>query len=363
MEQALWLNTQKVYFSAIRQGIFPAEINEDEKQPLLFCQEWLNGKTYFTLSTSGTTGTPKKIEVRREQMEISAKMTGKALQLQPGDKALVSLNTRYIGGIMMLVRGLVLNLQLTIIPPSSLPLAQFAAHTHFAFLSFVPIQLQAILELESDKISILNRAKAILLGGAPVSTTLEKQIQQITAPVYQTYGMTETLSHIALRKLNGEGKQAYYTILEGVTISLDERNCLVIHAPMAADNPIVTNDVVQLLSPDTFIWQGRIDNIINSGGVKIQAEKIEKTVEQVFFEMKINCRFFVASLPHPRFGEAVALFIEKINMSSPEEKKLLQKLSNELHPYEIPKYIRYLPAFQETPTGKIDKKKSILQFS
>lgn len=359
-QPTLYLSTCSLLFDDLKKGFFPSALSEYEKQTVRFCHDWLNGQETFTVATSGSTGTPKPILLTRRQMALSARMTAKALGLQSGDRALVNLSTQYIAGIMMLVRGLELGLSLTIIPPSSLPLSEFPETAHFDFLSFVPMQLQATLQQTPQKISILNWAKAILLGGAPVSEALTEQIQVIQAPVFHTYGMTETVSHIALKLLNGPGKQKYFTVLEGVEIHADESGCLVIRTPVLNDQEVITNDVVKLISNHSFEWFGRIDNVINSGGVKVQAEKVEAVVGRIFETLKLTQRYFIAALPHPELGEAVTLFIEGAPLTPTIEQHLWEGLrSSELPRYEVPKSISYKPVFLETPTGKIDKRRIV----
>ncbi|QHT67125.1 AMP-binding protein [Rhodocytophaga rosea] len=358
-KEGIWLNDRFVSFISIGSNDFPSDISPDELQALHFCQDWLKGSATFIIHTSGSTGLPKSIHLNRDQMIQSALLTGKMLQLQAGDSALVNLNTQYIGGMMMLVRGMVLGLNLWIVPPSLIPLKELPSHLYFDFLSFVPVQLQAVLENMPDRITTLNKAKAILLGGAPVSQGLEKQLQQIEAPIYQTYGMTETLSHVALKRVNGVEKKEYYTTLPGVEITTDERACLVIRAPFTGAQPIVTNDVVKLLSPTTFNWLGRIDNVINSGGIKIQAERIERITEQVLLVSQINRRFFIGSLPHAQLGETVTIFMEGNALSKEAETQLLHSIAVLTNRFEKPTSIVYIPAFLETPSGKIDKPQTI----
>jgi O-succinylbenzoic acid--CoA ligase len=346
-------------YDQIRQGAFPDTLSAYEIQTLIFCQQWLSGQETFTLLTSGSTGTPKSITFHRQQMIASAHMTGKALGLVAGDRALVTLPTQYIGGRMMLIRGFELKLVMTILSPSSLPLSPFTDDTQFDFLSLVPLQLQNTLAQTPEKIAIFNRAKAILLGGAPISPILEAQLQAIQAPIYHTYGMTETISHIALKRLNTSSRQIHFTVLEGVKISTDDRGCLVIYAPFLNGEPVVTNDVVQLLSPSTFEWIGRIDHVINSGGVKVQAEKVEQVVERVLDKLSLHRRFFVAPLPDALLGEAVTLFIEGSPLSTSQEKSLTDQVNLYLTSYEKPKSIRYISAFAQTASGKLDKRQSI----
>jgi O-succinylbenzoic acid--CoA ligase len=337
----------------------PLGLTPYESQVVAFCRQWGGGQETFALQTSGSTGTPKPITLTRTQMAASAHLTGKVLGLQPGDRALVNLNTQYIGGLMMLVRGMELGLQLVVEAPTSLPLAGFDPDVHFDFFSFVPLQLQHTLEQDHTRIPLLGRAKAILVGGAPVSAGLEELTQVVAAPVYQTYGMTETVSHVALRRLNGPGRQAHYTLLEGVKMTTDERNCAIIDSNLPGLSPVVTNDVVELLTPTTFRWLGRADNMINSGGVKVQAEKIEALVEKIFGDLRVKKRFFVVGLPHPELGESVALIVEGNPLLNQTEAHLTQLLQLSLTKYERPKSIRYVPSFAETLTGKIDKHRTL----
>jgi o-succinylbenzoate---CoA ligase len=361
--KGIWLKNKFVSYSDIQNKDYPKSCTYDELQALDFCYGWLSGTTTFTIHTSGSTGLPKSIHVSRDQMIQSAHLTGQALQLHVGDSALVNLNTSYIGGMMMLVRGLVLGLELWIVPPSLLAFQELCSELHFDFLSFVPMQILAILEKMPDHIAMLNRAKAILIGGAPVSEGLEKQLQLIKSPIYQTYGMTETLSHIALKRINGVEKKDYYTTLPGIEISTDERARLIIRTPFTGPQPIITNDVVQILSQNTFIWLGRIDNIINSGGIKVQAEKIERITEQVLLNSQINRRFFIGALPHSQFGETVTLFMEGDAFSNNDEKKLLHDIAIHTSRFEKPTSVVYISHFIETPSGKIDKIQTIRQYS
>lgn len=359
---SLLLSNKRYSYEVIRQGNFPAALAEYERNTWQCCHDWLTGKETFTLRTSGSTGPPKSIALTRTQLETSARMTGKALDLQPGDSALVNLHTDYVAGLMMLVRGFVLDLHLTIVPPAALPFREMPADASFDFLSFVPLQLQATLEQMPERITTLNAAKAILVGGAPVNRPLLELLQQIHTPVYQTYGMTETISHIALRQLNGKCRSDYYTVLPGVHIRTDERDCLVIQTPTRPDETIVTNDVVKLNTPDSFAWLGRIDNVINSGGVKVQAEKVEQTVSKLVSRLGLSRRLLVAGLPHPQLGESVTLILEGEPIEALQEEQIRQQLSRtSLTRYEIPKSIRYVPFFAETSTGKLDRKRTIEQ--
>lgn len=335
-----------------------------EADALAFCRAWQNGQTEFTLYTSGSTGTPKSITLTRAQMQASARLTGQTLGLRADDAALVCLNIRYVAGVMMLVRGLELGLPMTIIEPVSNPLARFNPATiRFAFTAFVPLQLQTILTDAPDKVPILNSMKAILVGGAATSPTLERALQVIEAPVYATYGMTETVSHIALRRLNGSEHTDWFTALNAVNLGTDERNCL--HITSAATNfeRIQTNDVVELLDTTRFRLLGRADLVINSGGVKVQPERVEQIVQDVLARYGPVPRLFVAGLPDERLGQRVTVISEQWAVSSSQWAVIQEAVRAELGPYAVPKEWRTVPMFAETPTGKIDRKATIARLS
>ncbi|SOD81457.1 AMP-binding protein [Spirosoma fluviale] len=343
-----------------------------EEEALAFCRSWLGGQQQFTLYTSGSTGTPKPIALTRSQMQASARLTGQTLGLQPDDSALVCLNIRYVAGIMMLVRGLELGLPMTIIEPSANPLLDFTPGADtFAFTALVPLQLQTILEKTPEKIQLLNGMKAILVGGAATSSALEKQLSAIKAPVYATYGMTETVSHIALRRLNGLDASELFTALNGVQLGTDARGCL--HITSAATNfeQIQTNDVVELL-PDAgtgntqFRLLGRADRVINSGGVKIQPEQVEQLINSALINESTDkgvlpSRLFVAGLPDERLGQRVVVICEQVAIDSQLWAKIQEVIREKLGAYAVPKDVISVARFLETPTGKIDQKATIAQ--
>lgn len=334
----------------------PLPTSEYEQKVIDFCQKWLAGQSEFTIKTSGSTGEPKPIILTRTQMVASAKLTGKTFGLITGDRALVCLNVEYIAGMMMLVRGMELALKLTIIEPLGNPFANIA-NQYFDFLAFVPLQLQNLLENEKS-IEIINQAKAIIVGGAAVNEVLENQLQKIKAPVYSTYGMTETVSHIAVKRLNGINKSENFQVLAGVKIGIDGRNCLNIIAEASNNELIQTNDIVEILDENAFKLIGRFDNIINSGGVKIQLEKIEKSIEN---EIKIlnPKRFFAYGISDEKLGQKLVLFIEGEGIGSKIKEVFFKNIQAILSKYEVPKEIYFVKNFVETPTGKIDKKKTM----
>lgn len=327
-----------------------------EVATLKFCNEWLNSKETFTIKTSGSTGNPKIINLSSKQMKASAQMTLKALQLEENDTALVCLNTRYIAGIMMLTRGLVGKLQLVIQEPSSNPFLDIS-NFKIDFTAVVPLQLQTAIENKKSR-AVIKNIRNIIIGGAPVSSTLEAVVESFDNKIFHTYGMTETVSHVALRRLSGDQKTNYYSPLDGIDIDTDQRGCLKLKGAVTNNQWIVTNDLVTLLNNSKFIWHGRIDNVINSGGIKFQIEELEKKIDQIFQKLNIIKRFFIVGKPNEFLGEEIVLIIEGDN--NVEEKNALQVLIKEsLKKFEAPKFIYFISSFKETPTGKIQKKDTL----
>lgn len=320
-----------------------------------FCQNWLTGQDEFEINTSGSTGTPKKIIIKREAIKQSAAATSQALDLKNGETSLVCLDPNYIGGMMMLVRSLEVGMNILAEEPSTNPFASLPTNTKIDFIALVPYQLKEILQSENKR--YFNQIKNILIGGAPLDLVTQKELQIYKSQFYETYGMTETISHVALKKINGENPSAYFKCLNGITIRQDDRACLCIRAPYLLDE-IITNDVVELKSLDEFIWLGRFDNVINSGGVKIFPESTEKKIESIFSELKFQKRFFIAGLPDQKLGEAVTLVIE-FHLDADKITELMKKLRLNLHKYEMPKSIKMVDKFIEASNSKINRKKTL----
>ncbi len=313
-----------------------------EQQTLRFCQRWLAGEQQFVLHTSGSTGTPKPITLHRDQMAASACLTAQAVGLQRGMSSLIALNTAYVAGIMMLVRGMEVGMTMHIVEPQRNP---FLDHGPCDFTALVPMQVAAVLD-DAQSAKRFDRCDSMLIGGGPVSVQLLERLQAVKATCFHTYGMTETVSHVALRRLNGPGASKRFVPLGGVELALDERGCLTICGPMTLGATVTTNDMVALAADGSFVWQGRIDNVINSGGVKVQAEKVEGAVAKAFG----TDRIFVAGVPDAVLGEKVVAFVEGSAELNAREQRLMG-----LSRYEMPKQFVYVERFAETPTGKVDR--------
>jgi O-succinylbenzoic acid--CoA ligase len=319
----------RVAYSFIKEG-------EDFEKPVGdFLLDWFDSKDFIEMQTSGTTGAPKKITIIKQAMVNSALATGDFFDLKPGDKALHCLPVKYVAGKMMLVRAMIIGLDLEFVAPSSHPLLN--NETDFDFIAMVPLQAQ-------NSLGELKRVKKLIVGGAAINEVLEKNLLKLTTEVYETYGMTETITHIAARKL---GERAF-TVLPNVTISYDDRKCLVIHAPRISDDVITTNDIVELVNENQFIFLGRLDNIINSGGIKIMPEQVEQKLAN-----KIQQLYFIGSKLDNELGEKVILVIEG------DKQEFDENLFEDLDKYEKPKEIVFIPKIKVNASGKIIRKESL----
>ena len=301
----------------------------------VFITKWVDSSTEIELHTSGSTGTPKMVLMSKQAMINSAIATGTHFKLKPGNSALSCLPFEYIAAKMMFVRAYVLGLELDCIKPTSNPLE--TSSKNYDFCAMVPLQLE-------NSLPYLNLIKTLIVGGAPLSNSLKSKLKNVQTAIYETFGMTETVSHIAVKNIRKSA--SLFEVLPSVTIGVDTRNCLKIHAPHLVSTPIQTNDVVKLISSTTFEWFGRYDTIINSGGIKIAPEQLEKQLEGFIKE-----RFFITSDKDNSLGEIVVIVIER---STPFETLNFDILE----PIKRPKRIYYIDRFKETLSGKIKRRET-----
>ncbi len=317
---------------------------------LKLAHAWLTGSETFDFHTSGSTGTPKEITCSRNQVSASINRTLKYFGLNQTDHFYCGLSTETIAGGMMVLRALVANADLTLDVPGSKNLENLPANHPYTFGSFVPMQLYGM-ENNKRMQENLHRFSILLVGGAAIRHEMEKYFSPIDHPtVFQTYGMTETLSHIAVRRL---GKDPYYSLLPGIEIKQDSRNCLSIKADVTNEEWIQTNDLVSLIDSNTFNLLGRLDEVINSGGFKVHPEKVEKVLSVWLKEFQ----FFVCGIPDEKLGETVTLVIEGNEILDLEI--LRKQCGSELHPFEFPKKCIAIPSFIKTTSGKTDRLKTI----
>lgn len=314
----------------------------------IFVSEWLHPASVLEINTSGSTGTPKTIFVEKNKFLQSAAMTARYFHFQTGDTALLCLPVSYIAGKMMVVRSFFSGLNLVCIPPSGKPMEELPEGISIDFAPLTPMQLSG----ETSAPGI----KKILLGGGPVDPVLEGRLQPFASQIYHGYGMTETLSHIAVRRVNGADRSDIYEALEGVSFDTDENDCLIISVPFL-DEDVYTTDVVELISDTSFIWRGRADFVINSGGLKFYPEELEKAIHF------ISQRFFFAGMPDERFGEKICLFVEGIPLDKQEVIDLRQNLEKVIDKYALPKEIYFVPSFKQTSSGKVNRLATVQMIS
>jgi o-succinylbenzoate---CoA ligase len=325
--------------------------NETREEIVNFLNDWWSKSESIQVQTSGSTGAPKLISLSKNTIRESARKTLKFFKLKSGDTALLCLPTKFIAGKLMLVRAIEGGLKLFVTEPELNPL-QNLKNEKINFAALIPSQLWSALQNETTTKS-LKKIDHLLIGGGDLMPRLTDALKQFKNPVYLSFGMTETATHIALRQVGGPTPDLHFTALEGVTFKLDNRHCLVIDADHLPE-PIITNDLVLIKNPQHFEWLGRIDNAINSGGIKHIPELIEKE-----FEPYIKSPFFITGLKDELLGQKMALIVEGDAWPKGSFDALIDRLSESLNKFELPREVHFVKKFTLTPTNKIDRKKSI----
>lgn len=308
-----------------------------------FLTEWYAPSPNVTVKTSGSTGQAKNISLQKKHMIKSAQKTIDFLQLEKGSICYLCLSCSTIAGKMMIVRALINEMKILVGPVSSGTLEMLDRRIEFA--AIVPLQLQHILFHLPEKLRLINK---VIVGGAPVNETIEQELKRENLTIFQTFGMTETISHVALRKIGAQPEDVYHS-LQGVTFSTDDQQRLIIHYPEIEIHELATNDLVEINTERSFKWLGRADFAINSGGIKIIPEVLEAKLSTFISEP-----FFIFSLPDEKLGEQVALLIEgeTIDPTTYNFDHLLDK-------YEKPRSFFFLPKFIRTESGKINRPETI----
>lgn len=309
-----------------------------------FMREWLDAKDWVHGQTSGSTGTPKQLKLSKKSMAESAARTCAFLGLAPGDTAYLCMPVKYVGGKMMVVRAMTQGLDLIWNTPSLTPMKGLREPP--VFTAMTPMQATAALA-DPDERELLKGTRHILLGGSAVSPTLAAAVADFPNAAWSTYGMTETVSHIALRRLSGEKAAESYMPLPGVTVSLAENGALTIDAPGIAAGRLVTNDLAEILADGSFRILGRLDNVINTGGIKVQIETAETILRDI-----INAPIAVTSVPDEKTAEKVVLLVA----GSFDEKGLMGAAKAKLPRYWNPKVIVRVDEIPETGSGKPDRR-------
>ena len=301
-----------------------------------FLEEWRDESPYVRVQTSGSTGTPKQMLVEKRRMLASARRTCDFLGLKPGDTALLCMSLDYIAGKMMVVRALERNLKLICVEPSGHPLAKTQS---VDFAAMVPMQVYNSLQVAEER-ERLKEIKHLIIGGGAIDDALAAELKDFPNAVWSTYGMTETLSHIALRRLSGPEASEWYTPFPSVNVSLSEDGCLVIEAPEVCEEKLVTNDIA-VLQCNTFRILGRKDNVICSGGLKIQSEEVERLLRPHLKEP-----YMITKRRDARLGEAMVLLTEG---SVGEARQVCERILTKYHQPRAYIHVDHIPL---TETGK-----------
>ncbi len=311
-----------------------------EKQVRQFVLDWLREDEFVNVHTSGSTGPPKYMQLSKEVMRRSALMTDAYFGLGAGAVTLLCLPVEFIAGKMMIVRTFVNGWTLHFQRPTGMPLLDRL----FDFVPVTPMQAANLLAGSRD----LGKVKTLLLGGGGIPRNLEAALRtRYTNRAYHSYGMTETATHVAIRAINEKQDNQVFVALPDISFSTSTDGCLIVHAPGLGQPKLQTNDIVRLLDQKHFIWEGRKDNVINSGGIKLYPEQMEKKMA-----MYINSPFFVAGMPDSTLGQRAILVIEG-REGEVDEPRLLGRLNKVLSKYEMVKSIHYLSHFPRTSSGKI----------
>ena len=307
-----------------------------------FLSEWQNDSPYVHVQTSGSTGAPKPMLVEKRRMLASARITCDFLHLQPGDTALLCMSLDYIAGKMMVVRSLERGLKLIEVEPTGHPLSTI--HYKLDFAAMVPLQVYNSLQVPEERERLM-QTRHLIIGGGAIDDEMAAQLKSFPHAVWSTYGMTETLSHIALRRLSGPEASEWYTPFPSVKVSLSDEGCLVIDAPEVCAERLVTNDIADLsLGPgpsDRFRILGRKDNVICSGGIKIQAEELERQLHP-----HLRVPYLISKRPDAKFGEVVVLLTEG---SVDEARQVCERVLPKFHQPRAYMHVDQIPL---TATGK-----------
>lgn len=310
-----------------------------EQLAYAFMCDWLSDEKTIALQTSGSTGKPKEMVFPKSALQASAEATIDFFRLKKGDNVLLCLPAMYVAAKLMIVRSLVGGLNLVMLPPDGNPLAKLDCNIDFAAL--VPMQVQRALTENPD---CFDKIRQVIIGGSTVSEFLREALLKVDTVAWETYGMTETLTHVAVKKINQT--ETFFKALPGVCFSVDARQCLVIDVPRIVDKPIVTNDVVELLDETRFVFKGRADDVINSGGKKMHPAEIESLLQPF-----IDFPFVISAEFHKLLGQQLILVIE-----STVQIYNVKTLFLSLEKHQQPRKIYCVPNLPRTDSGKIIRK-------
>lgn len=325
-----------------------------EKEVLSFILEWRSGKETFKIKSSGSTGKPKELALHRNQMIASAESTLEYLNIRSGRRALLCLDPRYIAGKMVIVRSLTGDLDLYAYNPTANPLTEHEFDYSIDLSSFVPYQIVEIIK-NSHSYSNFKKIKNVIIGGAEISQELEVKLRSLGNNIYHSFGMTETVSHIALKRLSGIGQSQYFKVLPGIDIGTDHRGCLTVKGKISKGESIITNDLVEIKSNNVFKWKGRIDQVINTGGIKININTLEIKIREILESKNFQNDFFIDHIPDEKLGQKIVLILESKN-SEIDLNQIMEIIKMHITKFEMPKNFYVIKQFALTDSGKINRR-------
>lgn len=319
-----------------------------EKELSGFLKEWYALADFVEVKTSGSTGTPKIIRLKKEFVAESAQRTLQFFQLKKDERILHCLPLKYIAGKLLAIRAILGELDLILVEPTTE--FSFLKNEKFCFAAMVPNQVAKILNTKANPGELLENIEQLLIGGSAIPASLERDLQKVSTACYSSYGMTETATHIALRKINGVDSDGWYHCLENINVGLSAENCLKIFMPGLAEQPLQTTDLVELKDEKTFRILGRSDNVIISGGIKFSPEQIEKKMEPFLAEP-----FLISSLPHESLGEQLVLVVE--GKESEVVRNQIKKICLQyLKKFEQPRQIVFVSEIPRNENGKFNRR-------
>ena len=307
-----------------------------------FIDEWKSEVPYIKVKTSGSTGNPKEIKLDKEFVKKSALRTNDFFQIHKDSHLYACISADTIGGKMMAVRAMLAECNFSWENPSNQPFKDNYKNEVYDLASVVPSQMLYILDYPEK----LNRIRRFLIGGSALHDDLKKKIEEAGIEAYESYGMTETASHIALRKI--EASEKPFKTFEDISVCIDSRGCLIID--YEGGQRIITNDLAEILSPSEFLIKGRIDDMIISGGKKINPYELEKKLTSI-----IPSEFVIITRPDIKWGNRIVLKVEEKDFLKSDE-QLINEMKNILEPYEVPKEILRVRKLERNKGGKIIRK-------
>ena len=323
--------------------IIHGELDHEGIQPVkTFLAAWQDARSFIEVHSSGSTGKPKRMEIPKQWMIASAQLTLNQLNISEGQRALICISAAHIGGMMMMVRAIVGKLNLYILPPSSIPLLD----EKIDFTALAPLQVYALWERNGN----LDTYGTVIIGGASLNRKWITELKKSQNPIYASYGMTETVSHVALRKISGRDSEDFFQCLPGIKASVGDEQRLHLDIAHFDALHVETQDIVELIDEQRFNWIGRADNVINTGGIKLIPERLEEKLSAL-----LSTEFFISSEEDERLGQLVILCIE----GQAEGNQIHTLCKQVLEKHERPRKIYQVKEMKKSASGKILKQETL----